>query len=71
MAGEHEGEFVRSLTEEVDSKLRAEFYLQLGLWEKEINVRGLTKQESRIGRASMRGSEKPMIEESAPSYEHR
>ena len=48
VAGVHEGEFVRSLSEEVDSKLRAEFYLQLGLWEKEINVRGLSKQETRL-----------------------
>lgn len=52
--GSHEGEFVQSLTEDIDAKLRAEFYLQLGLWEKEINVRGLHKPDGkRLARSSL------------------
>ena len=34
VSGEHEGNFIKAI-ENIDRRLQAEFYLQLGMWEKE------------------------------------
>ena len=49
--GQHEGNFIKAI-ESIDRRLQAEFYLQLGMWEKE----DLYIKKSQVNKRRISGS---------------